>query len=802
MSFFRGRSQPAQAAQLPTYTGLQLPTATSTLPIPCIWGRTKCSVNVIFYDGFTAVPELSRENRGGKGGVFKGGGGGYQIVGWFYLADLQLALCEGPIDGIGNVFKGQAVFPFTQMGVSLFVGDDAQVPFSPITSKYPGRSLAYKNTAYLGCMSYNLGSSAALGSLNLEVKGLLYGTGFNGEDADPGELILDFLLSPTHGAYYPEDEVMVSDLVGASGDSSVQSYCWAMGLALSPNQAQFEPANSILTRWLRAINVAPFVSQGILRFIPYGDEPVSGNGSSWVLPEQSDIELGEDDFVILSDDQDPVDISIPDPLTLPTVLRAEVLQRGEDGDINQYQPISVEARDLSQTVGYGQRVGSSDSFHEICEVDMGAQVVQTLLQRERYAQKLYSWFLDWLWVDLDPMDIVYLTSSKVNLYRRAVRIRKIEEDEEGIFHFIAEEFTPGVSTPGPNPSLGTIPTSVNTAVEALPVNAILIFESPSEYNNAFNGGIPQLWFGASGGTGGSYDPNWGGCYVHASVDGGTSYEPIAKVVAPLAQGALTSGLALATGFDTTNTLAVDLTESGQNLETITDATAQSGGNLSLVNSELICFATATLTGSNTYNLTRMQRGMYGTTAALHTTGASFAQLDNVTRTDLPSNYVGQPLKFKFQSFNKWGGGLQELSTCTPYDYTPTGAGQGGVQVATIGETITPANGATSALTSIQIPKDAIVLSVTVENVTTIIGNADLTGYSVDPVFESDGTINLSPYGEFIPTAPLTNGATTTSSFASKQWQVATALVISALGTGSPQFTGSGDIRVSVRYMTF
>ena len=70
----------------------------------------------------------------------------------------------------------------------------------------------------------------------------------------------------------------------------------------------------------------------------------------------------------------------------------------------------------------------------------------------------------------------------------------------------------------------------------------------------------------------------------------------------------------------------------------------------------------------------MQRGFAATGGAAHAIGASFARLDGaVVKIDLPSNWVGVPLYFKFQSFNVFGAGVQDLSTCVVYVYTPTGA---------------------------------------------------------------------------------------------------------------------------------
>jgi hypothetical protein len=69
------------------------------------------------------------------------------------------------------------------------------------------------------------------------------------------------------------------------------------------------------------------------------------------------------------------------------------------------------------------------------------------------------------------------------------------------------------------------------------------------------------------------------------------------------------------------------------------------------------------------------RGLSGSAPGSHASGAPFARLDNaVVPYTLPENWIGVPLYFKFQSFNVFGSGVQELSTCAVYNYTPSGAG--------------------------------------------------------------------------------------------------------------------------------
>jgi hypothetical protein len=152
-----------------------------------------------------------------------------------------------------------------------------------------------------------------------------------------------------------------------------------------------------------------------------------------------------------------------------------------------------------------------------------------------------------------------------------VRIVAIEEDEKGLIAVTAEELTAGVSTPVLYPAASTTGSVVNRGVAAAPVNPPLIFEPPA----ALTGGAAQIWIGASGGANGVADPNWGGANIWLSLDD-VSYSQIATIAQPLRQGRLTAALPAANGWDTTDTLSLDVTESGATLSGATAAAAQQG----------------------------------------------------------------------------------------------------------------------------------------------------------------------------------------------------------------------------------
>jgi Putative phage tail protein len=372
------------------------------------------------------------------------------------------------------------------------------------------------------------------------------------------------------------------------------------------------------------------------------------------------------DFVDEKGNKDPVQVERADIFSLPTIQRIECSSRA-----NQYAATPVEARDQSQIELFGPRVGSVIQAHEICdELRIAPLVAQTILQRELYVRAKFTFKLSWEYCLLDPMDVVTLTDANLGLSNYPVRVTVIEEDDRGLLSVTAEELVSGISTPAfyQNASAGNF--APNWAVPAVPVNAPLIFEPPP----AATAGVALVWVGVSGLNGGPTNQQWGGANVFVSIDNVT-YSQIAMVTTPLRQGVLTAPLPPAFGWDTSNTLTVNLAESGGALAGTSQAAAMQGATLALVDDELLAFETATLTGANAYNLTGLARGLGGTSVASHASGTPFSRLDGaIVKYDLPANLVGQTLYFKFQSFNVFGGGVQDLSTCSVYTYAPTGAG--------------------------------------------------------------------------------------------------------------------------------
>ena len=95
---------------------LQITSSTEGAVIPRVYGRMRIGGNIIWATDFREETETTRHGGGGKGG---GGGGGTEVTEYFYFASLAVALCEGPITGIGRIWADGK--PMSLDGVTMRV---------------------------------------------------------------------------------------------------------------------------------------------------------------------------------------------------------------------------------------------------------------------------------------------------------------------------------------------------------------------------------------------------------------------------------------------------------------------------------------------------------------------------------------------------------------------------------------------------------------------------------------------------------------------------------------------------------
>jgi hypothetical protein len=456
---------------------------------------------------------------------------------------------------------------------------------------------------------------------------------------------------------------------------------------LSPMLDTQQEAQQQLADTVKITNSAIVWSGGLLKIIPYGDQPITANDAVYAPVTTPLYSLGEDDFIVQEStvgggsgvspggpvlrsgsgpitggfSEDPVRVSRSTPADATNSIQLECLDRS-----NNYNTAIVEAFDQAAIELYGLRRDSSLKARAIVDpINVGPIVAQLLLQRALLFRNTYQFKLGWKYCLLEPMDLVQITDSRLGASALTVRVTAVEEDEEGTLSITAEDFFGGYSTAVLYPKQSGAGYVPNWNSPAGDINSPVIFEPPAAL---LSGGL-EIWVALSGGT------NWGGAQVWISSDG-NSYALAGTVDSSAAQGVLTADLPLHSSPDVTNTLSVDLSESGGRLASVSAADAANLVTLCYVGGELLAYQTAILTAAGKYALTTLYRGVYGSTIADHQPGALFARLDgSIGRFPYPNSLIGQTIYLKFASINIVGGGLQSLDSLPAYPYAVNGIGQ-------------------------------------------------------------------------------------------------------------------------------
>lgn len=659
MSFFFSKG----AKQKPQFTGLQTQTSTSAVPVSLVYGRARIAPNIIWQGDFATHKQKQKT---GKGFGAKGGST------YTYSASFQLALCWGPIVSVIKTWKDQSTeSSYAKLGFTLFTGTTPQSPWGYLTTAHPTEALGYPGIAHLDVANYDIGGSNTLQQHNFEVKALLEGTASNGIDADPAQIINDFLTSAQHGANFTstiidQSSLISSGLAPTTGDSAFQTYCKAMGFGMSPALTSQQKASTILEQWAMICNTTLVWTGYSLKFHPWATRTITANGVTY-LPDFPLRYSVDDRHFITNGSEDPVKMNRVDPADAINTISMTISNRA-----NQYNDLPVAWSDLGLINQYGRRDGGGIDAKEICDPDMAAVMIALAGQRKAYQRNTFEFKLPTSFSLLEPMDIIELTDARFGVFQ--VLITDVSEDTNGEVSITAEEFNNAVSRTVANSTTPVSNTPVNTNVTPSPINPPFILEPPSSLSSK-----PQLWAAVSGGNGTTYDPNWGGCYVWLSTDN-VSFNQIGEITTAARMGKLTANLAAYAGAnpDTTHTLAVSLLMSnGSLIDAQSAGDAAAGSTLSYVQGEFVSFQTTALTGTNAYNLTQLYRGLYGSSPGAHVTGDKFIRLDDqIFKYDLPAKYIGVPLYIKFQSYNQFQGALEDLSTVAVYTVTPTGAAFG------------------------------------------------------------------------------------------------------------------------------
>lgn len=670
-SWFLASNQDSSTPTQPI-SALRVQSSVQGKPIPIGWGANRISANLIWYDDFTPHAVYSGGSAsGGKGGAVGGGGKGQQgSVSYTYSASAAFGLCQGPIAAVLTTWADKAVgtadgtagaVAGANLGFEVFLGGHTQTTWGYWLSAHPGVALNYRGLAYVAQANIDLGTTTELSNYSFEVAFGICNGAPGIIDANARDVAVDYLTNPFYGIPgWPAGRLATLD--------QYATYSRATGLMVSPVLTDPAEGRQFLSDLLQATNSSARWSSGKLDIIPWGDTMVAGNGVTYFPNVTPIYDITNDNLLpstVSNNGDSPIISTRMPPNERQNIIQLEFLDRTSN-----YDPAVVDAKDQASILQYGPRPSGVIASHFFC-LSAPARLSAHLQLIRQQIPNTYSFTLPANFILVDVEDILTLTRPEAALFRQPVRITEITENDDGSLAFLAEEFLGTAGSPlyGVQANAGYKP---NTNADPGGINDPLLFEPTDE----LAGGL-QVWAAVCG-----VNPLlWGGCNVYASYDGVT-YTYIDRVVGPARMGQLTALLDTfpvnqsGQTIDPNNVLSVNLSISDGQLQSGTQSDALALNTRCYVDGEIIAYQTATLTGVDAYSLTYLVRGAYGTESAIvqHPIGSKFARLDGqILQVPYDQSRIGSTIYLKFQSFNVWGGGLQDISQLPQYTYQLTGS---------------------------------------------------------------------------------------------------------------------------------
>jgi len=120
----------------PRLEGLKLQSSAEGAPMACVFGRARVTGQVIWAARFLERKEKRSAGKAGK------------TVDYAYSLSFAVALCEGPIDGVGRIWADGQPMDMAGVTMRLHRGTQDQMP-DPLIEAVEGRAPAYRGTAYV-----------------------------------------------------------------------------------------------------------------------------------------------------------------------------------------------------------------------------------------------------------------------------------------------------------------------------------------------------------------------------------------------------------------------------------------------------------------------------------------------------------------------------------------------------------------------------------------------------------------------------------------------------------------------------
>lgn len=617
--FSRGRNTTNRADMIADF---QINTASYGEVVPEILGTTRVSGNIIDYEDFTAHEHKSTTRTG------KGGGSKHTEITYTYTVAAAIGLCEGPIKGIGKVWRDKEVYqyPNEKIELTLFKGDYGQTPWPYMLSKHPDKAMPYSGLAYMAGV-VDLGDRGSLPQYNFEIQGKLLETG-DGVDVNPADYIVHVLQS------------VGADVV-IDGIDNFRAYCKAADILIStpPNQKSAK-AQQVINDIAEITNSLVFWSTDRLKIVPLADKPIG----DWTPANQIQYDLTADDFIAGSDGQ-LILYKRKDSSEAYNEATVEFINRA-----NSYEKETVSFEVVADVQRNGLKPASKKTAHYLYTKARAQYYAEQLAMKRLYAKTQYTFRLDWAFCALEVGDLVTLTDKSCQLDHQIVVITSVNEAADGQLELTAEGKPAGTYAPAKYNVHENERPFVDYNQEAPSVNDVAIFQTVGDV------GGNQIFVGVNAPSG------WGGCSVWLS-DNDQTYQRIGNISQQARMGRTKYGFAQNGNFCNV-TINQGVLKSGTHID------AERGNTLCWVNGEALSYEDVEVHPNNWFTLRGLVRGQYGTNAINHNADERFVRVDEALfRYPYRKEDIGKTIYLKFTSMNLFGSNEQGLDEVQSYQCT-------------------------------------------------------------------------------------------------------------------------------------
>ena len=617
--FNRGRNTTNRADMISDF---MINTASYGEVVPEVLGTTRLSGNIIYYDDFTPHEHKTTTRTG------KGGGSKHTEITYTYTVACAIGLCEGPIQGIGKVWRDKEIYDYPNEKIELtaYKGDYGQAPWPYVISKHPEKALPYSGLAYMAGV-VDLGERGSLPQYNFEIKGKLLETG-DGVDVNPADYIVHVLKS-----------IGIDD-VNIDGLEHYREYCKAADILIStPPDSRSSKAQTVINDIAEITNSLVFWSTDRLKIVPLADKPIG----TWSPYNQIQYNLNADDLIPVSDGQLVV-YKRKDSSESYNQATVEFINRA-----NGYEKETVAFEIVADVQKNGLKPASKKSAHYLYTKARAQYYAEQLAMKRLYAKNQYTFRLDWAFCRLEPGDLVTLTDELCGLNKQIVVITSVSEAADGQLEITAEGKPPGTYAPAKYNVHENERPFIDYNQAAPSVNDVAIFQTVGDV------GGNQIFVGVNAPSG------WGGCSVWVS-DNGENYRRIGSITQQARMGKLKYGFAQNGNFCNV-IINQGVLKSGTHVD------AERANTLCWINGEALSYETVETHPDNWYTLKGLVRGQYGTNAINHNANERFVRVDEALfRYPYRKEDINKTVYLKFTSLNLFGSNEQGLDEVLEYTY--------------------------------------------------------------------------------------------------------------------------------------